>query len=252
MRVDGRQENELRAIHIERDYIKHPEGSVLITVGDTKVICSASIEDRVPPFMRGQGKGWIAAEYAMLPRATEQRNIRESSKGKVAGRTMEIQRLIGRALRTVVDLEALGERTIWIDCDVIQADGGTRTASITGAFVALAIAVEKGMARKQIKKMPITNFLAATSVGIDKNGSALLDLCYREDSSAQVDMNIVLTGSGEFVELQGTGEEATFNMDQLNEMLVLGKAGVEELIKIQAEVIGDFAMKIKEAPSSNA
>ncbi len=252
MRIDGRKEDELRAIHIERDYIKHPEGSVLITVGDTKVICSASIEDRVPPFMRGQGKGWIAAEYAMLPRATQQRNIRESSKGKVAGRTMEIQRLIGRALRTVVDLEALGERTIWIDCDVIQADGGTRTASITGAFVALALAVEKGMSRKQIKKMPLTDFLAATSVGIDQGGTALLDLCYKEDSSAHVDMNIVMTGSGEFVELQGTGEEATFNMNQLNEMLALGKDGVEKLIRKQTEVIGEFASKIKEDSTEDA
>ncbi len=245
MRVDDRKPNELREIHIEKDYIKHPEGSVLISVGDTKVICSASIEERVPPFLRGQGKGWIAAEYAMLPRATEQRNIRESSKGKVAGRTMEIQRLIGRALRTVVDLEALGERTVWIDCDVIQADGGTRTASITGAFVALSIAIEKGLARKQLKKNPLTDFLAATSVGIDSKGEAILDLCYKEDSSAQVDMNIVMTGSGEFVELQGTGEEATFNMNQLNDMLSLGKEGIEQLIVKQADVIGEFASKIK-------
>lgn len=245
MRVDGREHNELRAIHIEKDYVKHPEGSVLITVGDTKVICNASIEERVPPFLRGQGKGWIAAEYAMLPRATEQRNIRESSKGKVGGRTMEIQRLIGRALRTVVDLEALGERTIWIDCDVIQADGGTRTASITGAFVALALAIEKGMKNKQIKKMPITDFLAATSVGVNKSGEPILDLCYKEDSSAQVDMNIVMTGKREFVEVQGTGEEATFTMEQLNEMLSLAKNGIEELIEKQIEVIGEFSSQIK-------
>lgn len=245
MRVDGREHNEIREIHIEKDYVKHPEGSVLITVGDTKVICNASIEERVPPFMRGQGKGWVAAEYAMLPRATEQRNIRESSKGKVAGRTMEIQRLIGRALRTVIDLDALGERTIWIDCDVIQADGGTRTASITGAFVAMSLAIEKGMANKQIKKMPITDFLAATSVGINTSGEAILDLCYKEDSTAKVDMNIVMTGQGEFVEVQGTGEEATFTMNQLNEMLSLAQSGIEELIQKQTEVIGLFSSKIK-------
>ncbi|WP_377888266.1 ribonuclease PH [Alkalihalobacillus sp. R86527] len=252
MRVDGRQHNEIRKIHIEKDYVKHPEGSVLITVGDTKVICNASIEERVPPFMRGQGKGWVAAEYAMLPRATEQRNIRESSKGKVAGRTMEIQRLIGRALRTVIDLEALGERTIWIDCDVIQADGGTRTASITGAFVAMTLAIEKGMANKQIKKMPITDFLAATSVGINTNGEAILDLCYKEDSTAQVDMNIVMTGQSEFVEVQGTGEEATFTMNQLNEMLSLAQSGIEELIQKQSEVIGPFSSEIKGGKQENA
>ncbi|WP_270179492.1 ribonuclease PH [Alkalihalobacillus sp. CinArs1] len=252
MRVDGREHNEIRTIHIEKDYVKHPEGSVLISVGDTKVICNASIEERVPPFMRGQGKGWVAAEYAMLPRATEQRNIRESSKGKVGGRTMEIQRLIGRALRTVIDLEALGERTIWIDCDVIQADGGTRTASITGAFVAMALAIEKALANKQIKKMPITDFLAATSVGINKDGEAILDLCYKEDSTAQVDMNIVMTGKSEFVEVQGTGEEATFTMNQMNEMLSLAQSGIEELIIKQADVIGEFSEKIKGGTSENA
>ncbi len=193
MRVDGRENTQLRSVTIEPNYLKHPEGSVLISVGDTKVICNASIEERVPPFMRNTGKGWITAEYSMLPRATEQRNIRESSKGKVTGRTMEIQRLIGRALRAVVDLEALGERTIWIDCDVIQADGGTRTASITGAFVAMSIAVNKLLQEKKLAKLPIIDYLAATSVGVLPEGNVILDLNYIEDSQAAVDMNVVMT-----------------------------------------------------------
>ena len=246
MRVDGRQKDQLRPIHIEANYLKHPEGSVLITVGDTKVICNASIEERVPPFMRGGGKGWITAEYSMLPRATEQRNIRESSKGKVSGRTMEIQRLIGRALRSVVDLDKVGERTIWIDCDVIQADGGTRTASLTGAFVAMVIALEKLVQQKKIKKLPVKDFLAATSVGVDPELGAILDLNYIEDSKANVDMNIVMTGSGEFVELQGTGEEATFSRDQLNQLLSLGENGIAELLKLQHEALGVLAESIKE------
>lgn len=223
MRVDGRKQDELRPIHIETNYLKHPEGSVLITVGDTKVICNASIEDRVPPFLRGQGKGWITAEYAMLPRATEQRTIRESTKGKVSGRTMEIQRLIGRALRSVVNLEQVGERTIWIDCDVIQADGGTRTASITGSFVAMVLALGKLVEKKDVKELPIKDFLAATSVGIDPELGEILDLNYIEDSKACVDMNIVMTGAGEFVELQGTGEEATFSKAKLQQLLSLGE-----------------------------
>lgn len=202
MRHDGRQHDELRPITFDLDFISHPEGSVLITAGNTKVICNASVEDRVPPFLRGGGKGWITAEYSMLPRATNQRTIRESSKGKISGRTMEIQRLIGRALRAVVDLETLGERTIWIDCDVIQADGGTRTASITGAFLAMAIAIGKLIKAGTIKTNPITDFLAAISVGIDKEQGILLDLNYEEDSSAEVDMNVIMTGSGRFVELQ--------------------------------------------------
>ncbi|MBO8155868.1 MAG: ribonuclease PH [Bacillaceae bacterium] len=239
MRVDGRQNDELRKIHMETDYIKHPEGSVLITVGDTKVICNASVEDRVPPFMRGEGKGWVTAEYAMLPRATEQRNIRESSKGKVSGRTMEIQRLIGRALRAVVDLEKIGERTVWIDCDVIQADGGTRTASITGAFVAMTLAFGKLIQDKVIEEMPITNYLAAISVGVLPDGKEILDLCYEEDSEADVDMNIVMTGKGEFVELQGTGEEATFTVFQLNHMLKLAEKGLQDIFQIQREAIGE-------------
>ncbi|MFD1735985.1 ribonuclease PH [Bacillus salitolerans] len=239
MRVDGRERHQLREVHIEKDYIKHPEGSVLITVGETKVICTASIEDKVPPFMRNGGKGWITAEYSMLPRATETRNIRESSKGKVTGRTMEIQRLIGRALRSIVDLEKLGERTIWIDCDVIQADGGTRTASITGAYVALVLALSKLWEKKVLTSLPVYDFLAATSVGIDEELGPILDLNYIEDSKANVDMNIIMTGKGEFVELQGTGEEATFSRKQLNELLDLGEKGIQELITLQQETLGE-------------
>ncbi|MCI4137904.1 ribonuclease PH [Bacillus vallismortis] len=245
MRHDGRQHDELRPITFDVDFISHPEGSVLITAGNTKVICNASVEDRVPPFLRGGGKGWITAEYSMLPRATNQRTIRESSKGKVSGRTMEIQRLIGRALRAVVDLEKLGERTIWIDCDVIQADGGTRTASITGAFLAMAIAIGKLLKAETIKANPITDFLAAISVGIDKEQGILLDLNYEEDSSAEVDMNVIMTGSGRFVELQGTGEEATFSRDDLNGLLGLAEKGIQELIDKQKEVLGDSLPDLK-------
>lgn len=239
MRADGREPKQLRPIHIETDYLKHPEGSVLITVGDTKVICTASIDERVPPFMRGQGKGWITAEYSMLPRATEQRNIRESAKGKISGRTMEIQRLIGRALRAVVDLDALGERTLWLDCDVIQADGGTRTASITGAFIAMAQAMDKLYSSKKLPSYPINDFLAATSVGILTDKQAVVDLNYFEDSSAEVDMNVVMTGSGEFVELQGTGEEATFSYGQLQEMLGAAQEGISELLELQKSALGE-------------
>ncbi|WP_062104521.1 ribonuclease PH [Bacillus niameyensis] len=246
MRPDGRNPDNLRTVHIEKNYLTHPEGSVLITVGDTKVICAASIEDRVPPFMRGEGKGWITAEYAMLPRATETRNIRESSKGKVSGRTMEIQRLIGRSLRSIVNLEAIGEKTVWVDCDVIQADGGTRTASITGAFVAVALALSKLYEEKRINTFPIIDFLAATSVGINQNQEVILDLNYVEDSTAAVDMNIVMTGNGEFVEIQGTGEEATFSASQLQEMLATAEVGLKQLMSIQREVLGDVANLIDE------
>ncbi|MFC7321071.1 ribonuclease PH [Halobacillus campisalis] len=252
MRSDQREVNELRKITIETDYVKHPEGSVLISFGDTKVICNASVEDRVPPFLRGQGKGWITAEYAMLPRATEQRNIRESSKGKVSGRTMEIQRLIGRALRAVVDLDKIGERTLWVDCDVIQADGGTRTASITGAFVAVVLAFGKMVDKGTIKELPVKDFLTAISVGVLKDGKEILDLCYEEDSQAHVDMNVVMTGQGEFVELQGTGEEATFSMNQLQEMLSLAQEGVTELITLQKEAIGKWSETIESKQSSKA
>ncbi|RKD75696.1 RNAse PH [Sinobaca qinghaiensis] len=239
-RIDQRQENELRPVTIETDYLMHPEGSVLITVGDTKVICTASIEDRVPPFLRNSGKGWIAAEYSMLPRATAKRNIREAAKGKLTGRTMEIQRLIGRSLRSVVDLSVLGERTIWIDCDVIQADGGTRTASITGAYVAMVMALQGHVKKKKIKSLPITNYLCAVSIGIDKEERALLDLCYEEDAAALVDMNVVMTGDRELVELQGTGEESTYSRAQLNAMLDLAEKGADELFLVQAEALKEI------------
>jgi len=245
MRVDGREKTELRHIHIHTNYLKHPEGSVLIEVGDTKVICSATIEERVPPFMRGEGKGWVTAEYAMIPRATEQRTIRESSKGKVTGRTMEIQRLIGRALRAVVDLEALGERTVWIDCDVIQADGGTRTASITGAYVAMVLAFEKLLQAEKVSKIPVKDYLAATSVGIVEEQGVVLDLNYVEDSKADVDMNVIMTGKGQFVEVQGTGEEATFSRAQLNELLDAAEQGIFQLIDMQKEALGDIVSHIE-------
>lgn len=229
----------IRSVKITPNYITHPEGSVLIEVGNTKVICNASIENRVPHFLRGQGKGWITAEYSMLPRATDTRNTRESSRGKVSGRTMEIQRLIGRALRSIVDLEHVGERTIWIDCDVIQADGGTRTASITGAFVALALACNKLYKDEDIKVFPITDFLGAISVGVLDNDEVSVDLNYEEDSQAQVDMNVVMTGKGEFVEIQGTGEEATFSYMQLEKMLAGAQDGINKLFECQKEVLGE-------------
>lgn len=246
IRTDERKEDELRPVQIQTDYLIHPEGSVLITVGQTKVICTATIEDKVPGFLRGQGKGWITAEYSMLPRATGSRNRREASAGKIGGRTMEIQRLIGRALRAVVDLEKLGERTLWIDCDVIQADGGTRTASITGAFVAMVMAISK----LDLTAFPVTDYLAATSVGMSKENGAILDLDYLEDSTAEVDMNLVMTGSCNFVELQGTGEESTFTRAQLNQMLDLGETGILRLIEMQKEVLGEMAARIGEETRS--
>ncbi len=240
-RHDGRNFNELREVKIEPNYLMHPEGSVLIQVGNTKVICTATIEDKVPGFLRGQGKGWITAEYSMLPRATAERTQRDASRGKINGRTMEIQRLIGRALRSIVDLEAIGEKTVWIDCDVIQADGGTRTASITGAFVALTQAISKIHAEKPDNKFPVIDDLAASSVGFIDVVGAVLDLDYIEDSKANEDMNLVMTGSGRFVEIQGTGEEATFSRNDLNELLDLGEKGISELIELQKEVLGDVA-----------
>lgn len=240
MRFDGRKPDQTRTITIERNYIKHAEGSVLISVGDTKVICTVTIEDKVPPFLRNSGTGWITAEYGMLPRSTGTRNQREATRGKVGGRTMEIQRLIGRALRAVVDLKALGEKTLWIDCDVIQADGGTRTASITGAFVALVDALHGQIKKGSLASMPVTDFLAATSVGI-VGGSPVLDLNYEEDSKAAVDMNVVMTGQGRFVELQGTGEESTFTEEELSQLLGLGKIGVNSLVEIQKAALGEIA-----------
>jgi ribonuclease PH len=236
LRIDGRMNDQLRNVVITRDYIDTAEGSVLISVGKTRVICTASIEERVPPFLRNSGQGWITAEYAMLPRATHTRTVREASRGKVGGRTMEIQRLIGRVLRSVVNLKEIGERTIWVDCDVIQADGGTRTAAITGAYVAVVDALVKLYKNKAIRRMPITDFLAATSVGIIE-GQPCLDLCYEEDSKALVDMNLVMTGVGEFVELQGTGEESPFSYDELLKLLDLAKKGIHELVAIQQEAL---------------
>ncbi|MCL1949778.1 MAG: ribonuclease PH [Turicibacter sp.] len=236
MRENQRGNDELRNIDLLPNYIMHPEGSVLVSFGNTKVICTATIENKVPPFMRGQGKGWIAAEYSMLPRATHTRNIRESARGKLGGRTMEIQRLIGRALRTAIDLDKIGERTIMIDCDVIQADGGTRTASITGAMVALKLALQKLVTEGTLKEMPLKHHLAAVSVGVI-DGQAVLDLDYKEDSAAEVDMNVVMTDEGKFVEVQGTGEESTFDYGQLQEMLELAKKGIEQLIELQKTVV---------------
>lgn len=237
IRHDGRQPKELRKVQIETNVYKHPEGSVVISFGDTKVICSATIEEKVPPFLRGEGTGWVTAEYSMLPRATNTRNIRESAKGKLSGRTMEIQRLIGRSLRAVIDLKKLGERSIVVDCDVVQADGGTRTASITGAFVAMKIAVDKMLQKGLLAENPIKEYLAAVSAGILTDGYCVLDLDYEEDSAAAVDMNLVMTESGNFVELQGTGEEATFSGDELNALLFYGKTGIEDLIAYQKEAL---------------
>lgn len=243
VRLNDREVDQLRSVKVTVDVNKHAEGSVLIEVGDTKVICTATIEDRVPPFLKGQGKGWITAEYAMLPRATHTRNQREANRGKLSGRTMEIQRLIGRALRSVVNLEALGERTVTLDCDVIQADGGTRTTAITGAFIALAMAIYKLDQTNEFAVYPITDFLASTSVGV-VDSTLMVDLNYEEDVRAEVDMNVVLTGSGQYVEVQGTGEEATFSRQQLNELLELAENGISDLIDIQREVLGEKAAKV--------
>lgn len=236
MRPDGRTPERLREIKIIRNFLKTAEGSVLIEVGDTKVICTASIEDKVPMFLKDQNKGWITAEYSMLPRSTPVRTLRESVSGKPRGRTHEIQRLIGRVFRSIVDLKALGERTIWLDCDVIQADGGTRTASITGAFVALKDAVQYALENKKIDKQPIKEYVAAVSVGI-VGGQPLLDLSYAEDSIAEVDMNIVMTDSGEFIEIQGTAETAPFDKKQLQILLDLAGSGIREIIAVQKNVL---------------
>jgi ribonuclease PH len=222
--------------------MEHAEGSVLIEAGRTRVICTASVEDRVPPFLRNSGKGWVTAEYGMLPRATSTRTQREATSGKVGGRTQEIQRLIGRSLRSVTNLNALGERTIWIDCDVIQADGGTRTASITGAYVALALALETLRKRDFFKALPLSGYVAATSVGI-VDGEALLDLAYDDDSRAQVDMNIVKTGDGRFIEVQGTAEALPFGRDALNALLDLADIGIRQLVDKQREIVGGFLQR---------
>lgn len=238
-RSDGRLNNEIREVKFYKDYIKYPEGSVLIEVGDTKVICNATVEERVPPFKKDSGEGWVTAEYDMLPAATHGRNVRDIQRLKQNKRSVEISRLIGRSLRSVVDVKALGERTITVDCDVIQADGGTRTASITGAFVALALACHQLKEKGVIKTIPLKSSVAAVSVGLVKD-EILLDLCYSEDSKAHVDMNVVMTDKGEFIEIQGTGEEAPFNREQLNQLLDYAKHGIEELIIKQKEVLGEI------------
>ena len=237
MRSDKRAPNELRETTITPHYLPHAEGSVLIEAGRTRVICTASVEDRVPPFLRNSGKGWVTAEYGMLPRATNTRMQREASAGKVGGRTQEIQRLIGRSLRSIMNLPALGERTIWIDCDVIQADGGTRTASITGAFVALALALETLRSRDTIRTIPLTDSVAAISVGI-VDGEALLDLAYEDDTRAEVDMNIVKTGDGRFIEVQGTAEGQPFNRAGLDTLLNLADEGIRQLTEKQRAIVG--------------
>jgi ribonuclease PH len=243
MRTDGRKLAQLRPIKITPSYIKTADGSVLIEMGDTKVICTAKLEDRVPPFLRNSGKGWITAEYGMLPGSSSIRIGRESSRGKVGGRTHEIQRLIGRSLRAIADLRTLGEKTIWIDCDVIQADGGTRTASITGAYVALAEAVRSWLGRGMISIDPVKDAVAAVSIGIVE-GKILLDLCYEEDSKADVDMNFVMTGAGKFIEVQGTAEAAPFTRRQMERMAEIAQTGIKELLKTQKNVIGSLTVPI--------
>ncbi|MGO9257602.1 MAG: ribonuclease PH [Bryobacteraceae bacterium] len=235
MRTDNRQPCEMRPVEIVTGYLKTAEGSALIQVGNTHVLCAASVEDSVPPFLRNSGKGWVTAEYSMLPRATARRTPREVSKGRPSGRTHEIQRLIGRAMRSVVDLSALGERTITVDCDVLQADGGTRTASITGAFVALALALRQLVEFRVLRTSPLRDYLAATSVGL-VGGVPMLDLCYEEDSQADVDMNVAMTGAGQFVEVQATAEHRPFDDAQMSSLLALARTGVAQLIEVQKTV----------------
>ena len=235
-RRDKRKNNELRELKITKDYIKYAEGSCLIELGDTKVITTATIENSVPSFLKGKGVGWVTAEYGMIPRSCKSRVQREASKGKLGGRTMEIQRLIGRSMRTVVDMKSIGERTIWMDCDVIQADGGTRCASITGSFISLVMALDKIRKEGLITKMPVSDFVAAISVGMLK-GEPILDLDYDEDSTSEVDMNIIMTGSGKFIEIQGTAEREPFSKQEMDKLLVLAKKGVEELISAEKKIL---------------
>lgn len=236
-RSDGRRVDEIRSVKVTRPFIKYADGSVLMEMGETKVICTASVEEKVPPFLRDKGQGWVTAEYAMLPRATHDRMPREAARGKQSGRTLEIQRLVGRALRAVTDLSAMGERSVWIDCDVIQADGGTRTASITGAFIALADAFATLKEKKMLAKTPLVDYLAAISVG-RVGGVALADLCYEEDSRAEVDMNLVMTGRGRLVEVQGTAERGSFGKEELDRFLDLGWNGIQQLITVQKDHVG--------------
>ena len=238
VRLDGRGLDKIRKVTITRNYIKYPEGSCLIELGNTKVICTASVEETVPPFLRGSGTGWVTAEYGILPRSCGSRIPR----GKDSGRTYEIQRLIGRSLRSVTEMKYLGERSIWVDCDVIQGDGGTRTASITGSFVALVDALQKLKKEGKIDRIPIQDYIAATSVGI-LNDNLILDLCYEEDSKAEVDMNVIMTGGGEFIEVQGTAERKPFSREKMDAMMDLAKKGIEELFSVQRKLVGDILSK---------
>ncbi|MDD3345512.1 MAG: ribonuclease PH [Candidatus Omnitrophica bacterium] len=237
-RIDGRGLDKIRKVSITRNYIRYPEGSCLIEMGNTRVICTASVEETVPPFLRNSGTGWVTAEYGMLPRSCGSR----ISRGKDSGRTYEIQRLIGRSLRSVTEMKHIGERTIWIDCDVIQGDGGTRTASITGSFIALVDALQKLKKDGKIERVPVQDYVAATSVGIF-NGNMILDLCYEEDSKAEVDMNVVMTGKGEFIEVQGTAERNPFSKEKMDAMLDLARKGIGELFDIQRKLVGDILLK---------
>jgi ribonuclease PH len=236
MRTDNRKDSEMRPVEIVPGYLMTAEGSVLIRVGNTRVLCAASVEDTVPPFLRNSGKGWVTAEYSMLPRSTAKRTPREVTKGRASGRTHEIQRLIGRSMRSVVDMAALGERTVMLDCDVLQADGGTRTAAITGAFVALALAIRRLVDYKLLKTMPLRDYVAATSVGLVR-GTPMLDLCYEEDSQADVDMNVVMTGSGKFVEVQATAEHTPFEDSQMAQLVTLARGGIQELVELQKKAV---------------
>jgi ribonuclease PH len=238
-RTDGREPAQLRETRITPSFTMHAEGSVLVEAGRTQVICTASVEERVPPFLRNTGKGWVTAEYGMLPRATSTRTQREAAAGKVGGRTQEIQRLIGRSLRSVMRLPELGERTVWIDCDVIQADGGTRTASITGGFVALVLALQRMRQKGMIRVLPVSDFVAAISVGVVA-GTPMLDLAYDEDSRADVDMNVVKTGDGRFIEVQGTAEGPPFERGALDSLLELADAGIRDLVTLQRSIVGDL------------
>jgi ribonuclease PH len=236
IRQDGRKSSELRKLKIIKDYIKYAEGSCLVELGHTKVIATASVEDGVPHFLRGSGNGWVTAEYGMIPRSCKSRVSREASKGKLGGRTHEIQRLIGRSLRSVTDMTKLGERTIWLDCDVIQADGGTRCASITGSFVALALALEKMKKDRLLQTVPLSDYVAAISVGII-GGETAIDLDYEEDSKAEVDMNVVMTGAGKFIEVQGTAEREPFRKEDLNKLIALAQKGIEDIVRAQKNII---------------
>jgi len=238
VRIDGRGSDKLRKVTITRNYLKYPEGSCLIEMGNTRVICTASVEESVPPFLRNSGTGWVTAEYGMLPRSCQSRIPR----GKDSGRTYEIQRLVGRSLRSVTDMKYLGERTIWVDCDVIQGDGGTRTSAITGSFIALVDALQKLKKDGKITKVPVGDYIAATSVGI-LDGNMLLDLCYEEDSKAEVDMNVIMTGAGEFIEIQGTAERKPFSKEKMDSMLDFAKKGIGELFSIQRKLVGDILQK---------